>query len=404
MPVFNYKAATVNGQLLRGSLTGSTREQVVTELQKLGHIPILVDIATPRSRSGTSWRLGRKRLTRENIADATRELASLLRAGLPLDRALGILATLAEGQPLGQLLTGVRERVKGGMTLADAMEAQNGVFSRFYISLLRAGEAGGALDVVLERLTDHMERTREIRDALLSALIYPAILIVVATLSIAILLGYVVPQFRELFEGAGQALPLSTQAVIAVGETVQRYGWLLLLIATGMVWLLRRQLREPRTRYRWHKRFLGLPVAGDIITRIEVARFCRTLGTLLHNGVPLLKSLSIVKDTLGNMVIAQAVERVAGRLREGQGLADPLAETGRFPPFAVHMISVGEESGSLEDILLKVASIYERDTQTIIKRSLALLEPILILVLGTIIATVIISILVAILGINQLVF
>jgi general secretion pathway protein F len=404
MPAFQFKAATADGQVVKGILTGDTREQIVQELQALGRIPIRVDSAAPQAAAGKSWRLRGRRLSQQDIADTTRGLGNLLRAGLPLDRALGILTTLAAGQPLGLLLDSIGERVKGGMSLADAMETRSDVFSRFYINLLRAGEAGGALETVLDRLTEHMERSREIRDALVSALIYPAILVVVALLSILILLGYVVPQFKELFEGVGQALPLPTQIVIAVGDTLQHYGWMLLLMAAGAVWLVRRQFREPRARYRWHERFLRLPVAGAIITQIEVARFCRTLGTLLHNGVPLLKALSIVKETLGNVVIAEGVERVAGSLREGQSLAGPLAETTRFPPFAVHMIRVGEESGSLVDILLKVASIYERETQTTIKRSLALLEPILILVLGTIIAAVIISILVAILGINQLVF
>jgi general secretion pathway protein F len=404
MPAFQFKAATADGKVVKGILTADSREQVVQELQSLGRIPIRVDSAATQAATGKDRRLHGRRVSQDDIADATRGLGNLLRAGLPLDRALGILTTLAEGQPLGRLLENIRERVKGGMSLADAVEAQEGVFSRFYINLLRAGEAGGALEVVLDRLTDHMERTREIRDALHSALIYPAILVIVAILSIFILLGYVVPQFKELFEGVGQALPLPTRVIIAVGDTLQHYGWLLLLAAAGAVWLARRQLRNPRTRYRWDELLLRMPVAGAIIARIEVARFCRTLGTLLHNGVPLLKALSIVKDTLGNRVIAEGVERVTGSLREGQNLAGPLAETTRFPPFAVHMIRVGEESGALEDILLKVAAIYEQEIQTAIKRSLALLEPMLILVLGTIIAAVIISILVAILGINQLVF
>jgi general secretion pathway protein F len=403
MPVFQYKAATPDGEVVNGTLNGSSRAQVVAQLQALGQVPIRVDESRPATQTRRGWRLQSARIKDEQITAATRELSTLLRAGLPLDRALGILNSLSGNERMAQLLADVRERVKGGATLADAIQAQDGVFSRFYVNLLRAGEAGGALEVILERLAEHMESSKEIRDTLLSAMIYPAILIFVAVMSIFILLGYVVPQFTELFEGVGQALPLPTRITIAVGETLQAYGWVMVVLIALAVWWVRRQLADPRHRLRWHAWFLRLPLAGSIITKIEVARFARTLGALLHNGVPLLKALSIVKDTLGNQVIAAGVERVAGSLKEGQSLAEPLAETGAFPPFAVHMIRVGEESGHLEEILTQVATLYDRETQTTLKRALALLEPVLILVLGLIIAAVIISILVAILGINQLV-
>lgn len=201
----------------------------------------------------------------------------------------------------------------------------------------------------------------------------------------------------------GEALPLATRITIAVGENLKNYGWAgLLVIALGW-WWMQRQLSSPMGRMRWHRRFLKLPMVGDIIVKVEVSRFSRTLGTLLSNGVPLLKAMSIVKDTIGNQVIAENLERVASSLKEGQRLADPLEEIAGFPPFAVHMIRVGEESGRLDDMLLQVATLFDQQTQTALKRSLALLEPIMILVLGLVIAGVVMSILVAILGINQLV-
>jgi general secretion pathway protein F len=403
MPVFQYKAATAAGDIINGTLNGNSRDQVVARIQALGQVPIRVDEATHTTGSSGKRRLRSGRITDQNIANLTRELGTLLHAGLPLDRALSIMATLSEGERLKQMLESVREQVKGGATLADAMQSQEGVFNRFYINLLRAGESGGALGVVLERLAEHLEQSREIRETLTSALIYPAILIIVALVSIFILLGYVVPQFKELFEGVGQVLPLPTRITIAVGDALQNYGWLGVLLVAGGVWLVRYQLSQPRSRYQWHARLLKLPLAGTIITRVEVARFARTLGTLLHNGVPLLKAMSIVKDTVDNQVIATGLERVAGSLQQGQSLAGPLAEMAHFPPFAAHMIRVGEETGRLEEILLQVAKIYDRETRVSIKRALALLEPVLILVLGVIIAAVIISILMAILGINQLV-
>jgi general secretion pathway protein F len=401
MATFQYKAATTAGEIVDGVLTGSTREHVIAKLQSLGHVPIRVDASAAKRKSRLNIRLRRERVTDEQVGDITRELSTLLQAGLPLDRALAILTSLAESDALRNMLEDVRDRVKEGSTLADAMEAQDSAFSRFYISLLRAGESGGALEVVLERLADHMESAKEMRSTLSSALMYPAILVVVAIVSIFILLGYVVPQFTQMFDGMGQALPLSTRITIAVGETLQSYGWLLVLLAAGGLWFVRRQLADPKSAYKWHAWLLRTPFLGVIVVKMEVARFAHTLSTLLHNGIPLLKALGIVKDTMGNRVLANGIEKVTGHLKEG--LAEPLSDVPHFPSFATHMIRVGEESGELEAILAKVAETYDRDTQVTIKRTMTLLEPMLILVLGVVIAAVIISILVAILSINELV-
>ena len=403
MQSFQYKAATASGSIIDGTMTGNSREHVVTQLQSLGQIPIRVDETGDRRDRFVLLPLRKKKVTDQQIADSTRDLATLLRAGVPLDRALGIMISLAEGSSMASLLDDIRQRVKQGASLADAMENQGKVFSRFYINLLRAGESSGTLELVLERLAEQMESSKEVRDELTSALIYPAILVFVAITSILILLAYVVPQFTQMFEGVGQVLPLSTRITIGVGETLQQYGWLLIVVAVGTIWIIRRQLQSEDGAYRWHKRLLGLPIAGPIIVKMEVARFARTLSILLHNGIPLLKALSIVKETMSNKVLAAGIERVAGRLREGQSLAKPLAESTDFPAFATHMIGVGEQTGNLQEILTQVADTFDRDTRTTIKRALALLEPMLILVLGVIIAAVIISILVAILSVNDLV-
>jgi general secretion pathway protein F len=304
---------------------------------------------------------------------------------------------------MADLLGNIQQGVKQGATLADAMELEGKVFSRFYISLVRAGESSGALELVLERLAEQMESAKAVRDELSSALIYPAMLVIVAVSSILILLGYVIPQFTEMFEGVGQALPLSTRITIGVGEMIQSYGWILVLGVALAVGIIRLQLKDDSTALKWHKRLLELPLAGPIIIKMEVAHFARTLSILLHNGIPLLKALIIVKDTMRNLVLARGIERVAGGLREGQSLAQPLAELTYFPAFAIHMIGVGEQSGNLQEILTQVAGTYDRDTQTTIRRALALLEPMLILVLGVVIAAAIISILVAILSVNDLV-
>jgi general secretion pathway protein F len=401
---FRYKAATPEGIVSDGVLVGESREHIVGQLRALNQIPIRIDEAKPEKTERTfSLRPAHRKITEQHVADMTRELGTLLRAGMPLDRALGILTTLAAAEPIGDVLSEIRESIKQGSSLADAIDAHPRVFSQFYVNLLRAGESGGALETVLERLADHLDRNIEVKNEIKSALVYPIVLVGVAVISIFILLGYVVPQFTEMFDNVGQALPLSTRITIGAGEFLRDWGWLLaVIIALGLL-LLQRQLKDPKQAYRWHQHMLSMPVAGELVLKIEVARFARTLATLLQNGVTLLKALGIVRNTMSNRVLAAGLDRVVSGLREGQSLADPLAADTQFPAFAVHMIKVGEESGTLPDILLQVANTYDRDTQVTLKRALALLEPMLILVLGAIIAAVIISILVAILGINELV-
>jgi len=403
MLTFNYKAATIDGNTVSGVLCGNSRSDIAGQLHALGHTPIHIDETEVRAEGKRTRLLSRLRINDVQVADFTRDLGTLLRAGIGLDHALSILGTLAEDQELGEVLGQIQERVKGGATLADAVEEHGTIFNLLYVNILRAGESGGALEVVLERLAEHLARNKEMRDALVSALVYPAILIVVAVVSVFILLGYVVPQFTDMFASAGEALPTSTRITIAVGEALQSYGWLPVLMAATAVVIIRQQSENSARLKRWHNWLLKLPVAGAIILKIEIARFSRTLATLLQNGVTLLKALSIAKDTMSNKGLANGVEQVTVSLKEGQSLAAPLAKHTRFPPFAIHMISVGEETGNLQDILLQVADAYDRETQTTIKRALALLEPALILILGGIIAAVIISILVAILSVNELV-
>ena len=403
MATFQYKAATPDGKVVNGTLTGSDRDSIAAQIQAAGRVPIRIEEATEVATGGVRRPLLSRRINAQDISDTTRELSILLRAGVPLDRALQVLISLHVDSPLGALLEDMRARVKQGSTLADAVAAQGSVFSPFYVSLLRAGESGGALEIILERLAEHLERSKEIRDTLVSAMIYPAVLVVVALSAIFVLLGYVVPQFTEMFEGVDQVLPLSTRITIGVGDVVQKYGLVVLLFFAAAAWLIRLRLQRPASQYALHSWLLRLPMAGSVIVKMEVARFARTLSILMHNGVPLLKALAIVKDTVGNRVMADGLERVASSLKEGQSFAEPLAEDARFPPLAVQMIRVGEESGGLEDILLQVAETYDRETQVTIKRTLALLEPALILVLGVIIAAVIISILAAIMSINELV-
>ena len=402
MPLYRYKAVTPAGESQEGEMEGFAQSAIVDRLQSMGLIPIRIDETSARSADAGAGLFRKNRVTQSDVAVFTQEIATLLKAGLPLDRCLEILIGLSASEPVRQLMVQVREDVRGGAALSAAMEAQRGVFSRFYLNMIRAGEAGGALDVVLQRLTEFMERSKELRETVKSALMYPAILIGVAVLSVVILLMWVVPQFSQMFEESGKALPLPTQIVIAAGDTVRNYWWAMVLGGVGIYSWFSQQMREPSSRYKWDKRLLALPLVGDLVGKLEVARFSRTLGTLIGNGVTLLTALSIVKDTLSNTVMSEGLGVVTAQLKEGKGLGKPLMDTGLFPKLAIHLVMVGEETGKLQEMLIRIADIYDREVHSTVKRMLALMEPVLILGLGLVIGGIIMSILVAILSVNDL--
>lgn len=401
MPVFQYKAADAQGATLEGEMEARTPDFVAEHLQARGFIPILIEEAAA---GGGGWLggFGRARVSQDDIAMLTREIATLLRAGLPLDRALEIVINLASNDEIADILGEVRKDVRGGASLYAAMEAQKGVFSRFYLNMIRAGEAGGALGVVMARLTEFMERAKDLRETVKTALIYPTILVMVAVVSVMVLLIFVVPQFTQMFEESGKALPLPTQIVVAVGEFMQSWWWALGAGGFALYVLFRRQMADPDSRYRWDERFLALPLVGDLVAKVEMARLARTLGTLLDNGVSLLGALSIVKETVGNSVMAEHLDDVSARLREGKGLGATLMEAEVFPKLGVHMVMVGEETGRLSEMLIQVADVFDREVQAAVKRTLGMLEPALILGLGLVIGAIIMSILVAMLSVNQL--
>ena len=409
MPLYRYKAVNTAGAVAAGELDAANEAEIVDRLRDQGLIPMQVtaaagDRAAPGAKSAErrSWFTPR-RVTRNNVLAFTRELATLLRAGLPLDRALEILINLSDSPPVARLLQAVRDSVRGGKSLSQALDMHREVFSRFYVSIVRAGEAGGSLGAVLTRLADTMERSKELRESVKGALIYPTILICVAVGSVMILLIYVVPQFQQTFAQAGKALPLPTQIVISAGTALRQYWWLMLIVVVGAVWLFRRRLRNPAVRFRWDQRLLRWPLIGDLSAKVEVARFARTLATLLGNGVTLLAGLSIVKETMTNSVLAQALDGVITRLREGKGFGRPLVETGLYPRLATQMILVGEESGQLEEMLNRVADVYDREVAIAIKRFLAILEPVLIVGLAIMVICIVLSIWLGIIGMTELV-
>ena len=398
MALFQYKATTPEGEVDEGEMEAANEAAVIASLQDTGRIPI-------RVRAAGGFRLGGKStraLKQSTVVNFTQELATLIGAGLPLDRSLQMLVELAENPRIEDVASRVLDKVRSGATLSDALEAQQGAFSRFYINMVRAGEMGGALETVLDRLADYLKRSKELRDSVITALIYPGILVTVSLISVTLLLALVVPQFTELFDDADKALPLPTQIVVAISDFMRQFWWVILLLIAGVVWYARHQFADIHRRVPLDRLMLKLPLFGSLITRLEVARFSRSLGTLLGNGVPLLSSLAIVKEILSNRVLAEGMEAATGSLKEGQGMATPLMESGLFPALGLQLIKVGEETGELESMLLRVADIYDGEVRSAINRMLSLLEPVLIVVLGVVVGGIIASVLMAILSVNEL--
>ena len=292
--------------------------------------------------------------------------------------------------------------MSGGAALADAMAAQPEVFPDFYVSMVRAGEAGSSLETVLGRLADFLERSHAAREHIKSALIYPLIVALTCFASITVLFTIVVPRFRPVFEEAGGALPLAARNLLRVSEIFQDFWWLAIVLPVGLALLLRLQFKRPASRARWDRLVLRLPVAGALIGQVEVVRFTRTLGTLLKNGVSLMTALEIARETISNRVFHDAVTRIIDRVKIGRGLAEPFAESKVFPRLAVQLIRVGEESGHQEEMLLKIADIFEGETRRSLDRLLTLIGPAVTIVLGLIVAGVIGTILTAILSVYDL--
>jgi general secretion pathway protein F len=300
------------------------------------------------------------------------------------------------------VLQDVLRSIKGGKSLSVALEAYPNIFPNFYVSLIRAGEAGGNLSDVLKQLADYQESVNELRSQLISAMIYPALLFIVGGASVFLLLEFVVPKFASVFEQAGAALPLPTQVLLFVSGGLQKTWWLWVLCIPLIAFVAQRYLATGPGRRRFDHFILSVPLLGVAIERVQVSRFARSLGTLLQGGVPMVRSLEIARQVVGNLKLAEAVDHVQQGVKQGRGLVRPLEETGAFPPLSIHLIGVGEETGQLDAMLLQVATVYERETRTAIKNLVALFEPLMVLAMGVVVGAIVISILLAIYSINEL--
>lgn len=399
MPVYRYRAVAASGAMLVGDIEAADAASAIARLQSLGHYPIAAaEAASPLRHAWLRRDILAGRFRPRDLRLFTQQLATLLHAGVPLERALEILAGIAQRAPVRRLLDGMLADIRGGTSFADAAAQRGNVFPPVFQGMVRAGEAGGALDAVLARLAEFLESSHATRESIKSALVYPVLLLVLSAASVAVMLTMVLPQFRALFEDSGKPLPL----VLAIGSGIAQYGLLAPAVLAAIILLVRARLRRPESRRSWHRQVLRLPLMGALVAKIELARFSRTLGTLLGNGVVLLTALGISAKTVGNLAIAAAIDEVAKHVREGRGLAEPLAATGVLPRLAVDLIRVGEESDGLKDMLLKIAQIYDEEVKRTIERLMALLVPALTITIGVMVAAIITSILTGILSVYDL--
>jgi len=403
VPVFHYKAADSSGDVVQGEMEAPSHEAVIRNLEAQGHIPIRAEEIAPASHGEprSVFRFQRHRPGRGNVSDFTIELATLLQAQMPLDKALETLVSISDDRPFRAVLVRILYEVRGGERLSLALASHGRLFSPFYRNVVGAGEASGALGAALSRLAEFTQRSRDMRDVMLSALLYPIVLVSVGLVSIAIILALVIPKISQMFVESGQTLPWFTQIVIATGGIVQNYWWVMVVVAGGLYAFMRQQYAHPQSRLRWDARLLRLPVVGALIARLEAARFTRTLGALLGENIPLLEAVTIAREVVVNQAVGEGMDQVVERVRQGEGLARPLTEVRVFPPLAGHLIQVGEESGNLDAMLLQLAQIYDHDLQSALRRLTAVLEPTLILGLAVVVAGVMLSIVLAILDVNN---
>lgn len=403
MALFSYKAAQANGEVIEGEFEATDRDSVARRLQAAGNTPLRIEEAALASRS-TGGPGTRKPARAGDIDLFTLELTTLLRAKLSLGQALETLATLADTPAARQIARKVRDTVREGGALSAALARSGAGFDSFYCSMVKAGESAGALDLTLDRLADHRAARRAFGQALLSAMIYPAILLVLALIAVGILLVFVVPRFAQLFAEAGRELPWLTRLVVATGDFVTHWWWLVLVIAGFIGTALYRTRQSPEGRRRWDGLLLGLPLIGSLIRKLETARFSRTLAILLRNGVHMVPAMEIANETVANRPIHDALAQASQRVREGEGLAQALSSESALQPLAARLIRIGEASGRLNEMLEQIAHIHEEDVQTSLKRLLTFVEPTIIIAMALLVSTIILSIVTMILDSNTLAF
>jgi type IV pilus assembly protein PilC len=401
MPTFQYKAKTRAGELVNGSLAAGDRRAALAELGKMGFFPLLVESAEGEAPRGKGARGHRKGVKSRDVLMFTQQLSSLLRSGMSLSQALETLARRTQKKALGAVLTDLRNGIVQGESLSDSLAKHPKLFSRFFVNLIKAGEASGSLDEVLLRLAKHQEQMAEVREKVVGALLYPLIVVGVGICTVIFFMLVMVPRFAMMFKEMGRTLPLPTRILIGVSGAFTSYWWIGVLVIASAVTLYRIRARTPEGKLALDGLRLRLPVFGRILMASALAQFARTLATLLENGVPVLTALQIVEDTMTNRVIANEIREARTRVTDGTSISQPLSKGKVFPPLLIDMLAVGEESGEVVPALKNIADTYEIELSRMLKVFTTLLEPAIIIFMAMVVGAIVVSVLMAVFDITS---
>ena len=400
MNTYKYRILTKGSAVVEGKRAAESKAKLIDYLKQSGYIVLKVQEAEVAKGSKLFANYSAKKST----VMFTQELSTLLESGVSIDRSLKILSEAQENKHFSGIVADLLEGIKGGKSLAESITAFPDIFPNIYVSMVRAGEESGVLPQVLNRLGSFMEKAQRIKSEITSALIYPVFLVLSGVSSIAALVLLVIPRFSSVFDDMGIALPLSTQLLINLSGVIISYGWISILFLPGAFYLYKWYLKQDDLRMRVDEKKLRIPILGNVLWRVEISRFSRTLGTLLENGVSLLNALDITRGVLGNSFLTGIIEKSKPEIKAGKGLLKPLGERSFFPLITFHLLSIGEETGTLDEMLIRVADGLDTDVEDRIKRLISLIEPILILVMGVGLGAVVISMLSAIFSINEVSF
>lgn len=387
MPSYEWKGRDRNGSPQTGVLIGDSKDAVIAALRRQQIVVTTVkekgkEIALPKLGGG---------IKSKDIAIFTRQFSVMIDAGLPLVQCLDILGQQQENKGFQKIILQTRQDVEGGSSLAEAMRKHPQAFDELYVNMVGAGEAGGILDTILQRLANYIEKTVKLKSQVKSAMVYPVAVVAIAIIVVYVILWKVIPVFASLFEGLGAQLPFLTRVVVAASNFIGRFWWLIFILLFAGIFSLRQYYQTDQGRYQMDKLMLRMPAIGLLLRKIAVARFCRTLGTLLSSGVPILDALDITARTAGNAVIEEAVLTVRKEVEQGKTLADPLAKTQQFPPMVCQMIGVGEQTGAMDTMLSKIADFYEDEVDAAVEGMMSLIEPIIIAFLGVVIGVIVVA-------------
>ncbi len=395
MPLYAYKAIdTASGRVVQSTIEGESEQSVAAKLRDQA-----LHVAEVKLAKGAKQAGGKKKIKPKSLVVFSRQFATMIDAGIPILRCLDILQGQCKDPALKTTLESVTVDVKGGMTLNEAMAKHPDVFNRLYVNMIRAAELGGILDLILDRLAQFLEYEAEVKGKIKSAMTYPVLVLVFSQIMLFALFTFVLPKFKDIFTGMNAEMPTVTKFLFGIGDFMQAYWWAIILMFIGGFIGLKQWIKTPQGRYRWDFIKLRIPVIGDLALKMSVARFSRTFGTLINSGVPMMRSLEIVGETLGNLVLSQAIDTTRASLKEGNKLSVPLTASGLFPTMVTTMIDVGEESGRLPEMLVKVGEFYDQEVEQTVKGLTSLIEPLLIIFLGCVVGFIAISIMVPIFSI-----